>query len=96
MYYILFMIIKWNEEKNILLKQKRGIGFDDILPYIENQKYQGILDNPNYPNQKMFIIEIDEYIHIVPFVEDSEGNYFLKTIYKSRKLNKEYNTGGIQ
>jgi hypothetical protein len=51
-----------------------------------------IVDNPNkkrYPNQKAFIMEINEYVFYVPFVED-ENEVFLKTIIPSRRLKKQY------
>ena len=37
----------------------------------------------------MFVIVWNEYVYIVPFVEDEE-KYFLKTIIPSRKATKEY------
>ena len=49
-------------------------------------------DHPNkdkYPNQKIMIIDIDNYAYLVPFaIEESE--YFLKTIIPSRKATKKY------
>ena len=51
-----------------------------------------IVDHPNkrkYPNQRVFILEINEYVYYVPFVED-ENEVFLKTIIPSRKLKKDY------
>lgn len=42
-----------------------------------------------YPNQRIFILEIDGYICYVPFVEN-ETEIFLKTIIPNRKMNKEY------
>ncbi len=39
--------------------------------------------------QKIFIVDIDEYVFLVPFVEDDEG-IFLKTIIPSRKMTKKY------
>ena len=54
-----------------------------------------ILDNvkhPNpekYPEQKIFVLSIDEYVYLVPYVESVE-EIFLKTIIPSRKATKEY------
>ncbi len=51
-----------------------------------------IVAHPNqnkYPNQSMFILEIDGYCYLVPFVED-ENEVFLKTIIPSRKATKKY------
>lgn len=84
-------LITWNEEKNQLLKMQRGISFDQILEKIETGNIVGRKVHPNktkYPNQQIFIIQIDEYIYYVPFIETND-ELFLKTIIPSRKLTKE-------
>jgi hypothetical protein len=85
-------IVKWNEDKNQLLKLQRGVCFEDILEKIEKKDILARVKHPNdikYPNQMIFIFEIKEYIYYVPYVEDDE-KIFLKTIIPSRKLTKEY------
>jgi hypothetical protein len=82
----------WNEEKNRLLKNTRGLGFNDILYYLENNIILDIIEHPNknkYCNQKMFILKINEYCYLVPFIEDNEI-CFLKTIIPSRKATRKY------
>lgn len=81
--------VKWDHEKNELLKAKRGIGFELIETLIEEGKEIDIITNPNYSHQKLFLFEIDEYIVSVPVVE-TETEIFLKTIFRNRKLNKKY------
>ena len=85
----------WNEEKNELLKEERQISFEDIVFYIAQGFLLDILEHPNqekYLGQKMFVVEIDEYAYLVPFVED-EHEIFLKTIIPSRKATKKYLKG---
>ena len=85
-------LIKWDEEKNQLLKLQQGVYFEQVLEKIENKEILGRRVHPNrkkYPSQQIFIFEIDDYIYYVPFVE-SEKELFLKTIVPSRKLNKEH------
>ncbi len=84
-----YKIIRWNNEKNELLKQKRGIGFEIIETLIENGEILDVLTNSNDPNQKIFVFEIEQYVVSVPVVE-SEDEIFLKTLFKSRKLNRQY------
>jgi len=51
-----------------------------------------VLPHPNlekYPNQKLFIISINDYTYYVPFVED-DVKIFLKNIIPSRKYHKIY------
>ena len=37
----------------------------------------------------MYVLNIDKYAYVVPFVEEREKN-FLKTIYPSRTMTKKY------
>ena len=42
-----------------------------------------------YPGQKMFIVAIENYAYLVPFIETEDG-MFLKTIIPSGKATKLY------
>ena len=82
----------WDSQKNQKLKQERDVGFEEILIAIEEGKILDIVEHPNknkYPDQKIFIININNYAYLVPFVEDEE-KVFLKTIIPSRKATKKY------
>jgi uncharacterized DUF497 family protein len=90
--YDILKKIVWDEEKNQLLQLQRGISFELILDLIEKEKIVARLSHPNqtkYPNQEIFLFEIDGYIWYVPFVEN-ENELFLKTIIPSRKYTKNY------
>lgn len=86
------MDIKWNEEKNAWLKTQentRFCSFDDVVEKISNWDIIDILENKNYLNQKIFIIDFNWYPIACPFVENEEENYiFLKTLYPARKYKK--------
>ena len=82
----------WNYEKNLELIDRRKISFERIISHIEKHGYLDIINHPNiskYPNQKVFILNIENYAYLVPFVE-SEKEIFLKTIIPSRKATKKY------
>ena len=82
----------WNNAKNDKLKKERNISFEDIIYYIENGKLLAILKHKNqnkYPGQKIYVLEINEYAYLVPFIE-SDKEIFLKTIIPSRKATKKY------
>jgi len=81
--------INWNQEKNIKLIQERGFSFELCLIKIESGEILDILENKNHKNQKIFILEIESYIYLIPFVEN-EKEVFLKTIIPSRKFTKKY------
>jgi len=79
----------WSSEKNKKLIKERNVSFEICLVKIENKDILDILDNANYPNQKIFVLEIDNYVYLVPFIENKDV-IFLKTIIPSRKFTKKY------
>lgn len=88
------MIIEWDEEKNRILLQERDISFEMIVQKIVNREILSDTKHPNfekYPNQRIFIIEFDEYCYVVPYVAE-QTKIFLKTIYPSRTVTKKYLT----
>ncbi|MBV5307369.1 MAG: BrnT family toxin [Desulfobulbaceae bacterium] len=87
--------INWNAEKNQLLMSERGISFEDVLFALQSGKLLDDLVHPNelkYSNQRMLVVEIDEYAWLVPYVEN-ENEIFLKSIIPSRKATKHYLRG---
>jgi len=85
-------IFSWNPEKNRQLQQERGISFEEIVFYIENGGLLDVLEHPNqtkYQRQRLYVVAINEYAYIIPFVDSEEG-IFLKTIFPSRKYTKLY------
>ncbi len=83
-------MIIWDDEKNNLLEKERNISFSQISEIILRKKYLDILDIPARPNQQVFVVKLNGYIHAVPFIIDNQSNIILKTAYPSRKLNKIY------
>jgi uncharacterized DUF497 family protein len=82
----------WDDEKNAKLKAERGIGFEDVIFHIEHGDLLDILTHPNperYAHQRIFVVRREDYVYLVPFVED-EHTVFLKTIIPSRKATKQY------
>jgi len=82
----------WDESKNELLKETRGISFEDIVLRMAGEDLLDVIEHPaadHYPGQKIFVVRIDDHVVLVPFVED-EWTVFLKTIIPSRKMTKRY------
>jgi len=82
----------WDENKNQQLKTERDISFEDFLVAIDSNQLLDIIEHPNkkkYRNQKIMIININQYVYLVPFVEDEE-KIFLKTIIPSRRATEKY------
>ena len=83
-------MIYWDEDKNNKLIAERNVSFDEISKIILREEYLDILENPNKENQMIFIVRLNEYIYVVPFLIDENENIVLKTAYPSRKFNKIY------
>jgi len=85
------MFYEWDKGKNDKLKKERGIGFEEIVIKIINGEVLDIISNPsqNHPNQKVYVVEINNYIYYVPHVVDN-GKVFLKTIIHSRNATRKY------
>ena len=85
----------WSEEKNELLKTERQVSFEEIVLLIETGFLLDILEHPDqekYKGQKIFVIPVDDYGYLVPFIENEE-EVILKTIIPSRKATKKYLRG---
>jgi uncharacterized DUF497 family protein len=85
-------LFDWNDEKNEWLRLERGITFEDVVFHLTHDGLLDTIEHPNqkrYPGQRIFIINVEGYACVVPFVEDSDV-IFLKTIIPSRKMTKLY------
>ena len=82
------MNIVWDEDKSAKLKKERGISLEEVATLILQKKYVNIVKHPKRPKQKLFLIPINGYIHVVPFVIDDQNNFVLKTVFPSRKFHK--------
>ena len=86
---------EWNEEKNEKLKKERNISFEIIVSQIELGHLLDIVEQPNkekYKNQKIYVVEYENYAYLIPFVEEAD-KIFLKTIIPSRRATKKYLEG---
>ena len=83
---------RWNHDKNEALKIEGEISFEEMVLAIEADGLLDELRHPNpekYPNQSVFVIALDGYVYLVPYVEEP-GYYFLKTVIPSRKATRDY------
>jgi len=88
------MELFWDNQKNRWLKENRNISFESVAVAIESGKILEILEHPNkirYPNQFLILVNINDYVYVVPAVIQS-GGYFLKTIFPGRKYTELYLT----
>lgn len=84
--------IRWSEEKNLQLQAERGVAFEEILFHMERGDLLDVIEHPQaerFGHQKIFVVRVDDYVYLVPFVE-SDREIFLKTIIPSRKATRDY------
>ena len=89
---------RWNHEKNEQLKAERNMSFEEVVLAIEADGLLDIVTHSNpgkYPNQRMFVVAVEQYVYLVPFVEEADY-YFLKTVIPNRKATRDYLKGGIK
>jgi len=87
----------WNSEKELKLQaetSRNGVTFADCVVAIADGRILDVRPHPTIPNQRLAILNIENYAYVVPFVIEDDGTWFLKTVFPSRKetalyLNKE-------
>ena len=84
------MQIDWDEEKNQKLIATRSVSFEDATRCILEGRISEVTKNSSRSGQYCFVLMLNKYAHVVPFVVTEEGNIFLKTIFPSRKFQKRY------
>ncbi len=84
---------EFSADKNQILIKERSVSFEDVIAAIDNGKLLDTIDHHNvakYPNQEIYIVDINGYVYLVPFLRKDRQTVFLKTIFPSRKLTKKY------
>jgi hypothetical protein len=84
--------LRRSPDKNESLRAKRGVTFEAVVVAVEARGLLDILGHPNpakYSRQRILVVELDGYVHLVPFVEEKD-HFFLKTIIPSRKATRDY------
>ena len=87
------IIFEWGEKKNRQLIEGRGISFESVVASIEQGGLVDVLEHPNqelYAGQLIYVVEILDYIYLVPVVKETGGTHFLKPIMPSLKATRDY------
>lgn len=83
----------WSTDKNRQLTEQRAISFETVISAIEQGGLIDVLEHPNqdrYPGQSIYVVQVNDYLYLVPFVTQADGTRFLKTIIPSRKAMRDY------
>ena len=84
------MRYEWNPEKNEWLKSTRSVSFEQIAGMLLDKQYHDIVENPTRPDQQYFVLTIQLYTWLVPFVIDTDDRIVLKTVFPSLKYHRLY------
>lgn len=82
---------RWGRENAELLAE-RGVSFEHVVVAAGGSGLLDVIGHPNpkkYPNQKVMVVTWDDYVYLVPFVEQTD-HFFLKTVIPSRKATRDY------
>lgn len=69
------------------------MSFEGIVSAIERGGLLDVVEHPNqrrYPGQRIYVVDVEGYVYLVPFVTQGDGQRFLKTIIPSRKATRDY------
>jgi uncharacterized DUF497 family protein len=86
----------WDTQKNEHLQRERGVSFEAIVVALSADGLLAVQEHPNprkYPGQRIFVVELQGYAHLVPFRE-TKAEIKLITIIPSRKTTKVYSKPG--
>ncbi len=81
--------IEWSTEKNNFLLKERNLSFESIVVAMETGHLVATYPHPTKLHQKIFEVELDGYIVVVPYIED-DNKIFLKTAFHNRKATQRY------
>lgn len=85
-------VFRWDNAKNDLLKNSRGVCFEQVVILMEREDILETIEHPNqerYPGQKIATVRIEDYVYLAPYVQNSD-EIFLKTIIPSRKATSKH------
>jgi len=80
--------IVYDQGKNDILFDKRGVSFPEIIEKIYNDEILLDFKHPNnkkYPKQRIMVVNINNYTFCVPY-EIKVNKIYLKTIYPDRRF----------
>jgi hypothetical protein len=89
---VLMKPFRWSNDKNQQLGAQRSIHFEAVVVAIATGGLLDVLTHPNpeqYPGQHILVVEVNQYLYLVPYVEDDDY-LFLKMIIPSRKATRDY------
>ena len=91
-------LFTWDSGKNEKLIRERGVSFEVIVWGIQSGGLLEILDHPNpqkYPGQKVFVVQAQDYVYLVPFIEKGDEIRLITVIPSRKALNRHRKRGKL-
>jgi hypothetical protein len=79
---------RWSAGKNEVLQVQRGVSFEAVVVAIESGDLLDIVEDPNqarYPGQRILVVLISGYVHLVPSIEADDHLSFSKPSFPAAK-----------
>ena len=77
---------EFSPDKNQVLIEGRNVSFEDVVSALNNGKLVDIIAHPNelkYPNQKIYIVNLNGHVYLVLFVRKIHKQFFLKLFFQA-------------
>lgn len=96
--YIENIKVRYDEEKAKKVFKKHGVIMEMVRQEILAERFEPELvrNQRDHEGQRMFLVVINGYVVCVPFVEESDGTFFLKTAFKNRIYQRRYENGELR
>ena len=73
------MTFNWDDSKNAILKERRGVTFEEMVICISDERVVDVLEHPQkdkYPGQYLYLIDYGDYIYVVPHIINMKKKRF--------------------
>ena len=82
---------EWDPKKAEKVLTERGIRFEDVESEVRADRFLDVKvkNQKDHPDQKMFVVRIENYAVCAPYVKVGVNRARLVTAFKSRIFNKD-------
>lgn len=84
------MKVIYDAKKADKLQKERDIDLEEVAVLISRKEYLDVIPHGTNAKQRILVVDYKGYIHAIPCLLEGQDGVVIKTMYKSRKLNKKY------
>ena len=96
--YITDIKVRFDEEKAKKVLEMHGVVMEEVRQEILAERFDmdDVRNQRDHEGQRMFLVIIKGYVICVPFVEEKDGTFFLKTAFPNRVYQRRYENGELR